>query len=62
MNEKIIPEILNRKSSVCFSSESISPEELDYSLKQQNGPRPQGICNLGKLYSSAKKMILIKMF
>ena len=29
MNEKIIPEILNRKSSVCFSSESISSEELD---------------------------------
>ena len=29
MNEKIIPEILNRKSSVCFSSKSISPEELD---------------------------------
>ena len=29
MNKKIIPEILNRKSSVCFSSESISLEEID---------------------------------
>ena len=29
MNKRIIPEILNRKSSVCFSSESISLEEID---------------------------------
>ena len=56
MKDKLIPEIINRKSSYNFSNKKILNDEIQILIEATKWLLHQGICSHGELFSFPMKV------